>query len=355
MKLLFITQKADKNDDVLGVYHRWIEGQAKRCEKVTVVCLYQGKTELPANVTVYSLGKESGRTRIRFIFRFLGLIWKLRKEYDRVFVHMNPEYVLLGGIFWRLTGKKIILWYAHYISNWKIRLAAMLADRLVTSTRRAFPFPSKKLLVLQQGIDTDLFRPIEHRFKAGQPPLKILFLGRISPVKNLDVLIRAFQMAASRSAIELSVVGGPTPGKNSEAAYFEQIKKLAGDPVIASKIRFHPPVPNFQTPSIYNQHDLFVNLTVTGSFDKSTLEAMACGLPVLVSNLAFREILPPKLQDRLMFLENDAGALAARISELVNLSEEERREIGAALRELIIAKHGLNDLMDKLNKAILST
>ncbi|MDP1719369.1 MAG: glycosyltransferase family 4 protein [bacterium] len=361
MKLLFITQKVDKDDGVLGVYHRWIEELARRFDKVSVICLYQGRTDLPANVSVYSLGKEKLEIRnwkfgiwkrLIYVVKFYRLIWGLRREYDAVFVHMNPEYVILGGIFWRLAGKKIILWYAHYLANWRIRLAAKLANRLVTSIGRAFPFPSRKLVILQQGIDTEKFKSIES--KVENEKFRVLFLGRISSVKNLDVLLRAFQLASPHSEIELSVVGGPTPGKNSEAVYFEQIKKMAGDLNIASKVKFYAPVPNFQAPVIYNQHDLFVNLTVTGSFDKSTLEAMSCGLPILVSNLAFKEILPKELRDRLMFPEKDYLVLASKIKALANLSEDERHKIGVTLRELVIAKHGLDDLMDKLQQAIFS-
>ena len=58
MRLLFITQKVDKDDDVLGVYHEWIAGLAEKLEKVSVICLYRGRVELPDNVSVYSLGKE---------------------------------------------------------------------------------------------------------------------------------------------------------------------------------------------------------------------------------------------------------------------------------------------------------
>ena len=80
-KLLFITQKIDKDDDVLGVYHRWVEELSKKVDKVNVICLYQGRTELPMNVRIFSLGKEKlsnmdlqgwqqGFTRVRYIFRF---------------------------------------------------------------------------------------------------------------------------------------------------------------------------------------------------------------------------------------------------------------------------------------------
>ena len=42
-KLLFITQKVDKDDDVLGVYHRWLEKLAEKLDMIYVICLYKGR------------------------------------------------------------------------------------------------------------------------------------------------------------------------------------------------------------------------------------------------------------------------------------------------------------------------
>ena len=58
MKLLIITQKIDKNDDLLGIYHKWVKKIAAKCESVRVICLYKGEYDLPDNVKVFSLGKE---------------------------------------------------------------------------------------------------------------------------------------------------------------------------------------------------------------------------------------------------------------------------------------------------------
>ena len=63
MKLLICTQKVDKNDDLLGFFHAWIAEFAQNCEGVTVVCLFRGEVDLPENVRVLSLGKESGDFR----------------------------------------------------------------------------------------------------------------------------------------------------------------------------------------------------------------------------------------------------------------------------------------------------
>ncbi len=119
-KLLFITQKVDKDDDVLGVYHRWLEKLAEKLDTIYVICLYKGRVELPSNVEVYSLGKETqsdtdlrgwrrGFTRIKYILRFYKYIWSLRNCHSSVFVHMNPVYVVLDGWFWKLKRKKVFL------------------------------------------------------------------------------------------------------------------------------------------------------------------------------------------------------------------------------------------------------
>ncbi|MDO8467168.1 MAG: glycosyltransferase family 4 protein [bacterium] len=362
MRLLFITQKVDKNDDVLGVYHRWIEKLAAKTEKINVICLYKGKVEMPGNVVVHSLGKElTGHNRFRYLGNFFRLVWKLRSEYDVVFVHMNPEYVILAGWLWRMLGKRVVLWYAHYLSNLKLRIAAIFPNIIVTSTRRAFPYASKKLIVLQQGIDTGNFsslpRPVSSEGGSASggkdaAVVKFLFLGRIAPVKKLEVLVRAIQLASQRINARLSVVGSPTAGKPVEAEYLREVQKLVSGLGLSGRIGFEKPVANILTPEIYRKHDIFVNLTVTGSFDKSTLEAMACGSPILVSNLAFRDVLPEDLQSLLMFQEGDHRDLAEQMVKLAALSAQDREAIGGRLRDIIVEKHGLDGLVDKLYSAL---
>jgi len=95
MKLLILTQKMDRDDPVLGFFHRWCGKIATRVSRLHIICLQQGCVELPAQVTVRSLGKERRTSRRAYLFSFYRLIWSLRAEYDVVFVHMNPIYILL--------------------------------------------------------------------------------------------------------------------------------------------------------------------------------------------------------------------------------------------------------------------
>ena len=111
MRLLITTQILDKNDTNLGFFHTWIEKLAAKVEQVYVICLKKGNYDLPKNVTVMSLGKEQGSvSSLKYAIRFYRCLWGLRGKYDNVFVHMNPEYTILAGWYWRLTGKKVLLW-----------------------------------------------------------------------------------------------------------------------------------------------------------------------------------------------------------------------------------------------------
>lgn len=358
MKLLFITQKVDKHDDVLGVYHRWIEELAKKFDQITVICLYRGRVELPSNVEVFSLGKESLTTnyllhttilrRIIYALRFYKLIWKLRKDYDTVFVHMNPEYLILGGWWWKLSGKKIVLWYNHPMGGWKARLAIAIADRVLHTSPFAFSARYKKAMMMPVGIDTAIFRKMA---EVRKKPKSILYLGRLSPIKYVEVLINAVLILDARG-VDFSLTIAGEPSKKSERVYAASLEERARELVKKGKVVFRGGVPNYQAPALYNAHTLSVNMTPTGSFDKTIIEAMACELPVIVSNRALREVFLPELADKLMFEEKNSEDLADKLQGLLQLSGREEAELGGTMRKLIVEKHSLPKLIDKLTGAV---
>jgi hypothetical protein len=138
MKLLIITQKVDRTDSVLGFFHRWIEEFAKHCEELNVICLCKGEFNLPNNVKVWSLGKEENVSKIKYLYRFYSLVWRLRKNYDSVFVHMNQVYVILGGLLWRLWKKKISLWYVHRQVSPSLKIAEKMVQVIFTTAPESF-------------------------------------------------------------------------------------------------------------------------------------------------------------------------------------------------------------------------
>lgn len=351
MKLLIITQKVDQHDDVLGFMHGWIAAFAHECERVTVIALGVGAYHLPDNVRVHSLGKESGIELPRFIARlvylarFYRLLFQTRHEYDAVFVHMNHEYVLLGGILWRMWRKTIALWYAHGHVPSSLPAALRIADLVFTSTKSGFRIPSPKVHVIGQGIDTERFRP-HRRFSGGDEPFRVIVVGRISPVKDYETLLRAIRISLDRGCDIVCDIIGAAPRSDQET-YLEKLKRDAADLGIAARINFRGKVSNQDIPDVLSEADCFVNTSRTGSLDKAMVEAMAARLPVLTSNEAMREVLGD-MSDQLMFPPGDDRALAGLLCHMVQIPGGERLAIGDALRDIVSRDHDLRHFVRKI-------
>jgi glycosyltransferase involved in cell wall biosynthesis len=339
MKLLIITQKVDIEDDILGFMHGWIEKLSLKFDKLDVICLFEGKHRLPGNIQVFSLGKEKDKSKIKYVLRFYKYIFELKGEYDGIFIHMNPIYVVLGGFFWKIWNKKIVLWYNHRYGSLITRVAIFLADNVFYTSPFSFASKFKKPKKMPAGVDTEIFK---RDYSIKRILNSILYLGRISRIKNVDILIEVAKLLDKEGiSFVLNIVGGP--GEKDEE-YFKKIKEMSADLEEKGKIRFLGKIPNYITPEIYNKNEIFINLTPSGSLDKTIPEAMACETMVLVSNRSFQELLP----DYLLFKERNLEDLKNKIINIFNLTDEKKRDLGKELRESAIFHHGLGSLVEKI-------
>ena len=362
MKLLIITQKVDIHDrGVLGFMHGWIEEFAKHCQQVTVICLERGKHKFPDNVKILSLGKEEFSRfpkhfhilrRLVALIRFYSQIIRERRNYDKALVHMNPEYIVLGGWLWKIWDKKIGLWYAHGCVPTSLKIAEKFADNIFTSTKSGCRLKSDKVKVVGQGIDIEKFSITPPMRRAGdfQLPIdrkfKIVTVGRISPAKDLETLSLATEILAKDSQkIKVDIIGDV--GLAKQKKYLEDLKKLVGIKKLEGIVNFLGGVSNKEIVLHLQSADLFVNTSHTGSLDKAIAEAMACGLPILTCNEALEEILG-KRKDKLMYPKKDYKKLAERIKYIINLEKDEKEKIGRNLRQIIVENHSLEGLVKKI-------
>jgi glycosyltransferase involved in cell wall biosynthesis len=341
--LLIVTQKVDTNDAVLGFFHRWIIEFAQYYPKVTVICLEKGESSLPANVTVRSLGKEGDRSRFKYLFNFYRLLWQSRRDYDTVFVHMNPIYLVLAGWYWRLTGRRIGLWYTHRQVDLKLRLAEKFANLIFSAAPESFKLPSQKLKVVGHGIDTAVFA-CKNNFKTSEEVVTILHVGRISQIKNCDILIEAAKHLRDNSNFKFKVIffGGPITAE--DRIYKEKLLVQIKEADLEKVIEFRGNVTNREMPECYCRADLTVNLTPTGGIDKSVLESLSCGVPVFTSNQAFVDYFGA-YADRLIFRERDALDLSNKITSLL---ATDRSKLNLDLRQLVVEKSDIKMLIKKI-------
>lgn len=343
--LLIITQKVDEKDQLLGFFIDWINHFAQKFEKVTIFCLEKGTFELPGNVEVISLGKDRGSGKLKILSTFYSLLFTRRNDYNAVLVHMNPIWVVLGGFWWRMMNKKIFMWYTHKSVTAKLKLAEKFADTIFTASSESFRLPSKKVIVTGHGIDTELFKPSGHRQTTGGREVKILSVGRISPVKNYEILISAAQMLSDRGVNFLITMIGEAPlekDKNYDESLKSKIKSLG----LEGNFNFVGKVKHKDLPAHYQSHDIFVHLSKTGSVDKALLEAMACGMAVLSSSDSARVFLPPEL-----FIQGESPDLIADMIIKISSSGYNTDK----LREYVVKNHSLPALMEKISRIINDT
>lgn len=335
MRLLVITQKVDANDSNLGFFHVWLEKLAARVDHLYVICLGKGEYHVPQNVTVLSLGKEVKSSRWNYVKLFYGYIWKYRHDYDGVFVHMNPEYVVLGGLLWKMWRKKVLLWYTHRSVDLKLRIAERLVTKIFTASPESFRLLSKKLEIVGHGIEmSPLLNPI-----LPISPLRLLTIGRVTPSKDLELIIRSVgEYKKSHPEVALHIFGVPLVGGDIE--YQKRLQKLIIELNLETAVQF---VGSIAHEEVYNQckrHHIFLHASKTGSIDKAVLEALAMGMPVISASEAFAGV-PGVSSVR----SRDPKEMAAGIEKIAGSGIIERNEAGV---EYVRENHNLEGLIGKI-------
>jgi len=330
LRLLVVTQAMDRRDPILGFFHRWIEEFAGQCNHVTVIAQRVGEHALPANVRVHSLGKERGRSRMFQIWRFWQLIRSLGAEYDAVFVHMTPVWVLLGAPLWVFRSKPVFLWYAAKGGGVSLRIAALLVRNFFTSTSDGIPLRSSRTIVTGQGIDTVRFSPGGER-----DPHLLITVGRVTAAKRFDHILDC--LASLPSAYRLRVVGGPRTA--ADHGTLQSLVARARSLGIADRLHIEACTQEELVPLLRRAY-LFLHASET-TLDKAVLEAMACGCPVVSCGGVAKQVLPESCR---AVPEN----FSLRVRQILALHSAERNTLEKQVRLTVERDHNLRQLVAKL-------
>ncbi len=346
VKLLIITQKVDLNDDNLGFFHGWLEKFSEKLDKLYIICLAQGDYDLPSNVSVYSLGKEKGVSKIIQLIRLQKNLAQILPKVDGVFIHMCSIYAIASFPLVKIFNKKMILWHVHKSINWKLKLAERYVDKILTASEQSCRLKNReKIEIVGHGVDVELFKPgyspdgVNWNTALENKKFKILIAGRIAPIKDHETLIRAVDVLVNQKNIQdikVNIVGSSL--EDYEKEYFEKLKNLIQEKRLESYINFLGSVPHSKMPKYYQESDLVINLTSSGSFDKVLLEAMASGCLVLTCNMVFANI----LNDKYLFKKKDFQELTEKIIELKKVDKSD------TLRKIVIKHHNLDNLIEKI-------
>ena len=234
---------------------------------------------------------------------FILNIWNMLvrgMKYKAVHVHYIFPTGVIGLLYKQLLGKRLVV-TSHGGDIDQMSKKSPLVQKLTGKILRnadhviavgeglkqeihhQFDIPNEKIAVINMGVNREIFRQQDKtalRKKLGLPEAEkvLLFVGNLICAKGLDDLIAAYkQMIAEESNLSLHMIGEP-----KDLAYFTELKQKIED---VDSITIHNAMNQKDVAEWMAAADLFVLPSHIEGFGLVALEAMACGLPVMGSDV----------------------------------------------------------------------
>jgi glycosyltransferase involved in cell wall biosynthesis len=207
----------------------------------------------------------------------------------------------------------------------------LLADcRVVQQKAESFGFPAERTVLFPWGVDLDHFQPSsdqEWRNRRGWQDAFILISVRSwEPLYGVDVMAKAF-VQACREIQELRLI---LLGNGSQATLIRQILEQGG---VSDRVFFGGQVGQADLPPYYNAADLYISASHSDGSSVSLMEALACGRPVLLSDIpANREWVTPG-QQGWWFADGSVDELTAGILRAYE-TRSKLAQMGSKARQL---------------------
>ncbi len=236
------------------------------------------------------------------------------------------------------------------ISEWEpdVRIESehaivLQADRIVAAGAdekelliRLYDAASERISVVPCGVNLDLFQPVDRAQARRELSLRdddriLLFVGRIEPLKGIDILLGATAELGTEHACSVLVIGGDSSARQGEIAYLRTLAARLG---IADRVKFLGAVDHQRLPLYYSAADICVVPSFYESFGLVALEAMACGTPVVASRVGGLAGTVRDGETGYLIPWRCPEPFAERI-ELLLGNEELRRAFGRTAREAV--------------------
>ena len=222
------------------------------------------------------------------------------------------------------------------------------ADRLIVATEAEkaqlqwlYKADLHKMTIIPPGVDVSHFYPIpkdEARQFIGLEAHQrmVLFVGRIEPLKGVDTLLRAMSCLKFQSVLHpvyLAIIGGePDADPDEMTAEMARLQKLCDDLAMGQTVIFLGKRAQDTLPYYYSAAEVLVMPSFYESFGMVALEAMACGTPVIASQVGGLAFLVRDGETGYHVPEGDPSALCDKLTLLLS-DHELRAKMGATAEQ----------------------
>jgi teichuronic acid biosynthesis glycosyltransferase TuaC len=268
-------------------------------------------------------------------------------RFDLIDVHWTYPDIVAAYWLARRAGKKFIVTvrghealYAdeHSIRRWLVSRYLRRADYVVTLSAElrdrviALGVPRDRVRVVLNGVDHTQFYPLDRercRVELGLPNDKriVISVGRLTPGKGHQQLIRSVSEIGRRSPVELYIVGGINP----EEDFGRELTALVAELRLAN-VHFVDRVGHDRLALWYGAADVFCLASAREGCPNVVLESLACGTPVVATNVGSVAAIVTDGENGYLVEGDAAGALTAALSAALDRSWDRQRIVAGMER-----------------------
>jgi glycosyltransferase involved in cell wall biosynthesis len=211
-----------------------------------------------------------------------------------------------------------------------------------------FPFLAGRISTIWNGIDTESFRPqlSESAASKSELPLRLLGVGTVVPIKDIETLARGLVALASRGGppVQVEWAGNilDTPASQGVVTRVNQLLDEAGIGERWNWLGLQRDVA-----SLYGRCDALVHPSAREGLPNAVCEALACGRPVIAARAADHARLLGERERGLLFETGDADSLADALESLMTLGPALRAQMGADARRFAEQMLSLDACLDR--------
>lgn len=351
------------------------EGLAQRGVPVHVLTSHGRTSGMPGHESPNSLleivrlggAKVDGRWgAYQWGFRVAYELWRSRRAYDLVHFHSVNLWALPALLVAHGSGKRIVIKVttlneddpvglsrerAGHIKCWLFELADAVVGnspgiRAAFANHRAVD----RVHVIPNGIDTKRFCPVDDqqrrvlRSRLGLPQDgKIaVCVSAFTPRKGIEFLLEVWQQLKTETSPPLLLILGAT---DIVPDYFQQVCARSEALGLSPYIRFLGYLPN--VPDYLQAADIFVFASTGEGLPSAVMEAMSCGLPIIMRRLpGVSDFLIAEGLEGFTFEPHDAVGFAGAVQNIL-ASPHLAAKIGARVRQTAVDRFGLDRMVER--------
>ncbi|HJZ82816.1 MAG TPA: glycosyltransferase [Pyrinomonadaceae bacterium] len=366
IKVVFLIRSLDR-----GGAERQLATLIRRLNKdrfdLTLITFYAGGTlsaELAAHkVQVLGLHKRGRWDVFGFLWRLIRELKKLRPdiihsylvEPNLVAVFIKPFFTSTK-IVWGVRAANVDLTKYDWFARFNFRLQALVSgwpDLIIFNSNNgrahhlALGFPPQRSLVIRPGVDTEEFRPdrpsgisIRRAWNIAEGTVLIGLVGRFDPMKDHQTFLKAAALLSGDVSDCRFVLVGDGP-----ADYLANLRRAVAENRLSDRVVWAGP--RGDMPAVYNALDIACSSSVSEGLPNAIAEAMACGLPCVVTDVGDSALLVG--DTGIVVPPRDPQALAGGLKECV---DNLRAGLAPNPRPRIITEFNVQRLVERTEAAL---